>query len=469
MFDRHGGAERVAWDLFNALRRRGHDSWFTVGRKRSDDPDVLVLPNHETPCRWSRFWWRVHHCLQPVYGRLPGARLLCRAVHRLAEPEGLWDSWRGREDFRYPGTWRLLDLAVRPPDLVHCHNLHQKYFDLRALPWLSRQVPVVLTLHDAWLLSGHCAHSFDCERWRTGCGNCPDLTIYPAIRRDATAENWRRKRDIFAASHLHVATPCRWLMNKVEQSMLAPGVAEARVIPNGVDLNVFRPADRIAARAATGLPENAHILLFAASGIRGNIWKDYRTLRSAVARLAERIHGRQLLFVALGETAPPEHIGNAEIRFVPFQHHSTAVARFYQSADVYIHAARVDTFPNTVLEALACGTPVVGTAVGGVPEQIHALPFPGTPRCVSPATAERATGALVACGDDEGMAAAIETLFRDESMRRRLGENASADARQRFDLNREVDDYLAWYCHLLAKQPATTPEPLGLAAGAANL
>src|SRR5690606_30846404 len=220
MFDRCGGAEQVAWNLFQACRARGHDSWFAVGRKRSDDARVLPLPQHEARDAWARFWWRMHARLQPVYGRFPGSQALGRATHRLAEPRGWLDAWRGLEDFHYPGAWRLMQMTPHRPDVIHCHNLHQKYFDLRALPWLSRQAPLVLTLHDAWMLAGHCAHSLDCERWQIGCGQCPDLARYSSIRRDATAENWRRKRDIYAVSRLHVATPCRWLMDKVEQSML---------------------------------------------------------------------------------------------------------------------------------------------------------------------------------------------------------------------------------------------------------
>src|SRR3990172_6801419 len=85
---------------------------------------------------------------------------------------------RGREDFNFPGTAALLELPGRTPDALHLHNLHGGYFDLRALPALTARVPAVLSLHDAWLLSGHCAHSFDCGRWETGCGECPALWIY---------------------------------------------------------------------------------------------------------------------------------------------------------------------------------------------------------------------------------------------------------------------------------------------------
>ncbi len=371
-FDVCGGAEKIAWDLLHEYEARGHDSHLAVGRKGSSHPRVIPLPNDQAPRAWSRFWWRSHERLQPSYGRWWGRRL-CRLTHRLAAPMGALDAYRGLEDFHYPGTWRLLDVAGRRPDVIHAHNLHACYFDLRALPWLSEQVPLIVTLHDAWLLTGHCAHSLDCGRWQAGCGRCPGLTLYPAVRRDATARNWQRKRDIFARCRLHVATPCRWLMDLVDQSMLAPAIADARIIPYGVDLSVFHPGDAGAAREALNIPHDAHVLLFVASGLRANPWKDYRTLHAALGMLGERRHRRPLLLLALGESAPPEHIGSATVRYVPFESDPRRVAAYYQAADVYVHAARADTFPNTILEALACGLPVVATAVGGIPEQITPL------------------------------------------------------------------------------------------------
>ena len=92
----------------------------------------------------------------------------------LAAPPGL-------ENFNFPGSRGLLCLMSPRPGVVHCHNLHGGYFDLRFLPKLSARVPTLLTLHDAWLLGGPSAHSFGCERWTTGCGPCPDFTIPPAI------------------------------------------------------------------------------------------------------------------------------------------------------------------------------------------------------------------------------------------------------------------------------------------------
>jgi glycosyltransferase involved in cell wall biosynthesis len=414
-YDTIGGAEKIAWNLSRMYRARGYKSWIAVGQKLGSDPDVLAIPNEARQSAWTRFWWDV------------GSRL---------------DRRLGIEDFRYPGAWNLLDLAPGQVDIVHCHNLHGGprggYFDLRALPWLSHQVPVVVTLHDAWLLSGHCAHSFGCERWKTGCGQCPDLTIPPAIRRDATAYNWRRKRDIFRRSRLYIATPSRSLMQQVQQSMLGTAARQTRVIPNGVDLSVFHPATQTAARAALELRPEALVILFAATSIRHNVWKDYQTVRDAVGLAAERLTGQNLVFLALGEDAQPERIGRAEVRFIPYRTAAEAVATCFQAADVYLHAARADTFPNTILEAFACGTPVVATAVGGIPEQVD----------------EGRTGFLVPVGDPHALADRLARLLSDSELRRRMGARAFDTARRDFGLHKQANTYLDWY-HELVGEPVS--------------
>src|SRR5439155_2426833 len=248
-------------------------------------PDVFVMPNDRYRKAAANFWIRAGNRLNPLIGKARGAGRVRELVQRIGEPARLRDVLAGREDFAYPASSHLLELTPQPPDIVHCHNLHGEMFDLRELPSLSQRTAVVLTLHDAWLLSGHCAHSFDCDRWKTGCGQCPDLTIPPAVWRDATGFNWQRKKRIYSKSRLYVATPCRWLMHKVEQSILAPAIAAARVIPNGVDLTSFRPDDKAAARAAPGLPPDAPSLLVVAKRPKRNIWKDYATLHTAFAQL----------------------------------------------------------------------------------------------------------------------------------------------------------------------------------------
>jgi glycosyltransferase involved in cell wall biosynthesis len=437
-YDLIGGAERVAWNLFQTYRKRGYASWLAVGTKLGTDADVLLIPNHGRDGGLTQ-----QRTAPPSRSRSPGSQRrtnsrLSAVTRVMADPARALERFWGIEDFRFPGTRQLLNLTGQRPDVVHCHNLHGGYFDLRALPSLSRQVPVVVTLHDAWLLSGHCAHSFDCERWKRGCGHCPDLTIEPAIRRDATAYNWRRKQKIFRSSRLYIATPCQWLMRKVEQSMLAPAIVDARVIPNGVDLSTFHPGNKEEARSALDIPGGTLVVLFAANALRRNIWKDYRTVQDGVALAVEKMSARNVLFIALGQDGPAERIGSAVMRFVPYQTEPKAVASYYQAADVYVHAARADTFPNTVLEALACGTPVVATAVGGIPEQIE----------------DGRSGFLVPAGDAPALAERLTRLLSDHELRARMGAQAAEAARRRFDLDCQADAYWDWYRELVHRHPA---------------
>src|SRR6266851_2330062 len=239
-----GGAESSALNLYKGYKRLGYDSWLAVGEKRSTDPDVFVIPNAARRNKWVRMWRRVQLRGKgtPVESVTHGLGKLAR----LGEPRRTIDWQLGREDFHQPGTAEILDLTPRRPTILHCHNLHGNYFDLRALPRLSAEIPVIVNLRDAWMLSGHCAHSLGCEKWRSGCGACPDLTLQPSILRDGTAYNWSRKARIYAASRLYVSTPSQWLMDRVHSSMLSG--AQYRVIPNGIDTTIFRPGRQDTAR-----------------------------------------------------------------------------------------------------------------------------------------------------------------------------------------------------------------------------
>jgi glycosyltransferase involved in cell wall biosynthesis len=135
----------------------------------------------------------------------------------------------------------------------------------------------------------------------------------------------------------------------------------------------------------------------------------------------------------MGETAPPEKVGEAWVPFVPFQRNPRDVAAYCQASDIYIHAAREEAWGRSITEALACGTPVVATAVGGIPEQIK----------------EGETGFLVPKGDADAMANRIVRLAEDDDLRLQLGRKAVEDVKNRFDLERQADDYLNWYTEII--------------------
>jgi glycosyltransferase involved in cell wall biosynthesis len=427
--DNRGGAAKVAWDLHCAFRESGLDARMVVRWKSSDDSDIFAIENGEARGLLSRLLLRYESEIRASGSPSPATTWMRRALRLAGDPDHSWGVFRGLENFSYPGTWRLLDLPGFSPSIIHCHNLHSGYFDLRALPWLSRVAPVVLTLHDAWLLSGHCAHSFGCDRWKTGCGACPDLSIPPALAKDGTAANWRRKRRIFERSNLYVVAPCQWMMDRVAQSMLAPAIRGARIVPNGVDLDCFCPRDKHDARLALNIPLSAKVLSFVAEGARGNPFKDWRTQAAALDLLAARGSGRDLIFLAVGEEGATHRIGPVEVRYTSYTANPQQLALYYQASDVYAHSARAETFPLVVIEAMACGTPVVATRVGGIPEIVR----------------HKKTGLLVDPGDAGQLANAIDVLLTNPETAAEFGASGSEEVRNRFGLKQNVATYLDFY------------------------
>jgi glycosyltransferase involved in cell wall biosynthesis len=431
--DTGGGAASVAQGLSRGIRERGYGSWLAVGRRSNGDPDVFTIPDERrAPYRLTGYT-ALQRGLTSLAGSSPGRGWgwFSRSLRLATHPRAFVDHLTGNEDFGFSGTRDLLTLPPAIPTIVHCHNLHGGFFDLGALSSLSQEVPTVMTLHDSWLVTGHCAHSFECDRWQTGCGSCPDLSIYPAIRRDATATNWTRKRDIYRRSRLYVTTPSNWLMDRVEQSMLRPSIELSRVVPNGVDLSTFRPGSRAEARHHLGLP-SAHPIVLLMSGRRDAPWTDSRILNRAIDIIGESKPAT--IFLVLGDDTNPLGSSHAQVRRVPYEQDPRRLAMYYRASDIFLHCARAATSPLSILEALACGTPAVAREVGGIGEQIRSVDLPTA-----------ATGILVRQPDPWLLARAALTLLDDEDLNRKLGENATRDAHARFDRVAHVTAYLDWY------------------------
>jgi glycosyltransferase involved in cell wall biosynthesis len=352
----------------------------------------------------------------------------------LAEPRRYARIFRGNEDFDFPGTSRIQGLIPSPADILHLHNLHGAWFDIRALPTISRRVPTMITLHDAWLLTGHCAYPLDCTRWTDGCGNCPSLDLYVPLRGDRSAENAVIKRAAVASSRLALACPSQWLHDMVTASGVTSDTVQARVVHNGIDTGVFSPGDKARARAELGLPAECNILCFAARGLEGSAFKGFDTLRAALEMLGrDRAAQGNTMLVALGSDSAETRVGGISAQFVPFVENPQRMARYYQACDIYIHPARAENFPLAVLEAMACGAPVVASAVGGIPEIVI----------------DGDSGRLFQNDKPHALAELIAALLGDEDHREALGARGAERVASRFTLKRQVDAYLSWYRELL--------------------
>ncbi len=427
-----GGAERVALTLHREYVARGIDSWLAVANRNCDDPRTLTIPVDAGRSIWARALLKPARAMSRRSGRV--AQLGSKALRAAAEPSRYARVMRGHEDFNFPATGNLLDGVSPAPDVLHLHNLHGAWFDIRALPSLTARVPTMITLHDAWLLTGHCAYPLDCQRWRTGCGECPSLGLYVPIRHDESASNARLKRDAVARSRLALACPSRWLLRMVEQSGLLSDHVQARVVPNGIDTHIFHPGVKEEARAALGLPRDATIMCFAARGLQGSQYKGFQTLRAALAALGEDedIRGR-ILLLALGSDADDTTVGGIAVRFVPFVEDPARMALFYQACDLYAHPARAENFGLAILEAMACGLPVVVSNVGGIPEMV----------------VDGESGLLFEHDDSRELARAILALMADKDLRASLGAAGLESVRSKFTLERQADHYLDWYRELL--------------------
>ena len=511
---RTGGAEHSGADLLEALRRRGIESRMFVGRDtnptlglfpipsrspliaaalvriatffESSNPRPLAEPSRRrgliesalshmpelvtSPCRVGGWYLlrlsqitssrpsvssRLERMAKAVAG-LSAAGCVRYLLNRFERP--LIDP-RSADYLGPVGSWRLLSGDEPLPDILHAHNLHgpdRGYFNLRALPFLSARVPLVLSLRDAWTMSGHCAHSFDCDRWLTGCGQCPDLTIYPQIPSDRTAKNWLAKRDIYRASRLYVHAISNWIKERAERSILADGIRDLRVIHIGIDRSTFKPGDRSAARRRLGLPIDRRLLVFAAVRAKDNPFKDLACIRACLTRIGDDSDLGAITLVAVGQESSAERFGSAELVYWPYVTDRSRLADLYRASDIYLHAAKAETSGRAVLESLACGTPVIATAVGGISEHIRSLrvSFGAGGDCYPE---DVATGVLVKAGDGAAMASAVRLVLTNEPLMRRLAENAAADAADRFDLETQTDKMIAWYQEVIADFRGSPP------------
>lgn len=253
---------------------------------------------------------------------------------------------------RYATKRFLQQVDIIQPDVVHLHNLHGYYINVPMLLRYLKQknIPTVITMHDFWLMTGHCAYiNQSCDRWKTGCGNCPRLNQYPAAKFDNTKANWKWKATLFVDMPNVTLVPVSyWLGRYVDESLLKN--AKQNVIYNGIDTNVFKPFDGGASVGGVDWSKFT-IMAIATRWTEANGYQDVMKLSSILP------DNCQIVMVGLDE----QQMSNLPKNIIGFRKTEsfTQLQELYTKSDVIFNPNREVTFGLVTAEAMACGTPAI--------------------------------------------------------------------------------------------------------------
>ncbi|NNJ09091.1 glycosyltransferase [Chloroflexales bacterium ZM16-3] len=406
-----GGAARAAYRLHRSLIALGHDSRMLVARKTSDDPSVIGLP-------WPG-------SLATRLRRRLRRDLIKRDFrpYQATRPTGLESFSDDRTAYGHE-----LIRALPPCDVVNLHYAAGLLDYASFFARLPRGTPVAWRLPDMQAFTGGCHYDEFCGRYIDACGACPQLgSLAP---HDLSQKIWGRKRAAFARlapGQLHIVALNSWIAAEVRRSSLLRDVPIS-VIANGLDIATFAPQDKAAARAAFGIPHDARVVLFVAASVT-NRRKGFDLLVQALAALRD-LPRLFLVTIGRGGAGIDSAIPLLELGAV---NDDARLALAYSAADVYVIPSRQDNLPNTVIEAMACGTPTVGFAVGGVPDMVR----PGV------------TGLLAPPEDSAALADQIRALLADAGRCDTMAQHCRRIALAEHDQLRQSMRYVELYTRLL--------------------
>ena len=320
--DNRGGAGRVHWRLSNEQKRRGHHVFSFVGFKYSDDPTVCEVPKNPLYYRMSKFF---------------------------------------ANDLRFSrSNWILKTEEYKKADIIHCHNIHSGFFNLKTLEIMSKEKPVVWTLQDLWPITSGCTDSYRCkiEKPRKFCG----------VLWDNRKHLLEQKKKIYRNSNFTTVTSSQWMTEKIKGSVL--GHLDNRLIFNGIDTSIFKPRNKLESRNELSLPLDKKIILFIAVGGIGDRLKGANYVEEIAKHYLE---DTSKLFVAIGgnkKTYSDQAESGQNIIKTGYIGDEKMLAKYYSAADMFLYPSRADNSPLVVTEAMACGTPVVSFETDGIPEMI---------------------------------------------------------------------------------------------------
>lgn len=334
-------------------------------------------------CKYSSTGKIVYDIFQGASGRGDTA-LLCYGRGPLIKEKGIYKFGIDAETYLHAGlaritgyngcfswmsTKRLLYVIKKfQPDVIHIHELHAYFVNIKPLLRYIKAagIKVVWTFHCEYMYTGKCGHANACLKHETGCGNCPELHVYPkSLFFDRTRQMFRMKKDLLTEMDLTIVCPSEWLRDRVRRSFLKGKRID--VIYNGVDTEIFHPVSVCAIKEELRIPPGSRVVLTVGADIMNE-----RKGGREVLKLAGRF-SKDILFVLIG-AKKSEIMKNGNIMILPTVTDPKRLVMFYAMADVFLLCSKKETFSMTCAEALCCGTRVVGYQCGA-PETIFQGPY----------------------------------------------------------------------------------------------
>jgi glycosyltransferase involved in cell wall biosynthesis len=416
--DRLGGAARSAYRLHQGLLKSGFESSMFVGYASASEPGITPLALSGNMWGRLRRAWRRRRIARD-FGRYGSSR------------PGGYEPFQDSRSPHYPDFLRELPQA----EILHFHWIANGFVDYEEVfGKLPKGIPIVWTLHDMNPITGGCHYDLGCGRYREQCGSCPQLGSKDG--RDLSHKVWCRKKrayDSLAGNPLILVSPSRWLAGEVKRSSLARGLRTV-VIPYGLDLDAFAPRNQAEARSVLGIPAEARVVLFLADSL-DNERKGFRYLVEALEGLSD---STRLMLLSLGRTTRPLRVG-VPCTHLGFVDNDRLLSLIYSAADIFVIPSLQDNLANTVLEALACGTPVIGFDVGGMSEMVRA----------------GQSGTLVPAGNVMALRACIATLLANPKQLAEWSAHCRRIAVEEYGMELQARRYADLYKNLIAESLAT--------------
>lgn len=345
--ERIGGAAIAANRLMEALHHHGVLAHMLVRDRQTQQLTVTTV---------KQSW------------RLPLRFLWERAVilwHNGFSCQRLW-----KVDIANVGTDITRTVEFRQADVVHLHWVNQGFLSLSDLEKIFRSGKrVVITLHNQWYYTGICQYALGCDRFRVCCRACPYIGKHH-LGSDLARRVFEQKRRIYAQAHITFVGCSQWIAEEARKSILTKG-QHVVSIPNPIDTSLFKPIEQTAARQRLGLPLDRKLILFSSQRTTDSI-KGFDFFAQACQLLQERHGDLRIGLVVVGKDSGKSCLGlSQEVFPVSYVSKEQQMVDIYNAVDAYVTSSLCDNLPNTIMEALACGTPCVGFRTGGIPEMIR--------------------------------------------------------------------------------------------------